>query len=231
MSYSYCCARLRVSNVIFSSFRGRGRCVRVQACALLKACILELSMERDHPVKVWCVVAVGAVRSGRRPALWALLDGSGVEAAVGGCVVCIAQPPPHASECLGPCGSFGMVPCSWVNGPSPAGRSCKSSSVWRKALGIYDSEEWDLNLQVSSGDFQELWAVGGNWLSFSAPVTGPLAHRKWNSFNRWICQFPSSGGYGSCFGGEGDAHSRSWAKLDRAEMDCHLSDLNCVSVM
>ena len=37
---------------------------RVQAHATLKACVLELSVEGHHPAKVWCVVAVGAVRSG-----------------------------------------------------------------------------------------------------------------------------------------------------------------------
>lgn len=42
----------------------QGRHVRVQARATLKACVLELSVEGHHPAKVWCVVAVGAVRSG-----------------------------------------------------------------------------------------------------------------------------------------------------------------------
>ena len=51
--------------------------------------------------------------------------------------------------------------------------------------------------------------MGGDWLSFSGPVTGVMAHRKWKSFNRRICHFPFSGGYGICFGGEGDVNSRS----------------------
>ena len=49
--------------------------------------------------------------------------------------------------------------------------------------------------------------MGGDWLCVSGPVTGVIAHRK--SFTRRICHFPSSGGYGSCFGGEGDVNSRS----------------------
>lgn len=43
-------------NIHISPFQEQRGHVRVQACATLKACILELSMEGCQPVKVWCLL-------------------------------------------------------------------------------------------------------------------------------------------------------------------------------
>lgn len=171
--------------------------------------------EGCHPVKVWCVVAVGAARSGG--CWW-------VKAAVGGTLICIAQPlwnvwvPMAILECSLPVGSTNPAqPVDTVGAPL--------SGI--NPSGFVVQKRWDLNLQVSLDNCQELWTAREDWLSVSGPVTGLFAHRRWNSFNRWICHFPSSGGYGSCFRGEGDVNSWSW---DRAEMARNLSELSSVSV-
>lgn len=144
------------------TLRERGCHARVQARAIFKTCALELSMEGRRATKVWCVVAVGAVRSGRQPALWSLVDSGGVEAAVGGSVICIAQPSPlHTSECLGFRGNFGMLPPSWVNRPSTASRFRWSSSVWHKSLGICDPEE--VTFESTGLLRQPSRAVGCRW--------------------------------------------------------------------
>lgn len=194
----------------------RGCPVWVQACPVLTACVLGLTM-RGVTLRRFGVLQQWVLRG--------LVGAGEVEAAVGASLICIAQPrwniwvPMAILECSLPVGS--------TNPAQPV------DAVGALLSGINPSgfvvqKRWDLNLQVSLDIRQELWAAGEDWHSVSGPVTGIFARRRWNSFNRWICHFPYSGGYGSCFRGEGDVNS--WSR-DRAEMTCNLSELSSVSVM
>lgn len=96
---------------------------------------------------------------------------------------------------------------------------------------VFETQKrWNLNPQASLDNLEELWAADRDWSSFAGPVTGPIAHRRWNSFKRWICHFLLEV-TGAVFGGVGDVNSWSWAKLDRAEMACNLSDLSSISLV